>query len=287
MPVSSNLTKYETSVQDGAPVELYKFTCDSAQYLYTSRREDFSLSGEQYYAEYIERDELKPGSSGNLVEMTVTVSKDNPVAKLYQQVAPESPVDLTIKRFHIADTSKIDTIFCGRVTQASFEDSKCQLTLTMENWLKKELPNGLYQYTCNNVLYNHNCKVNAEDYLETVLLDKDEGLNIFSEDFKKHDDGYFENGKMYFNGQVRMIAAHKGNMVTLKYPFSLRPRNYVEVLPGCDKTFLTCVKRFNNATNFTGFPYCPPTDAEKNPTGTGTYWVNGNIVYRDTSGRIY
>ena len=287
MPTSSNLSKYENSIQDGEPVEFYKFTCNGTDYLYTSRRKDLTINDEIYYGEYIERQELKPGSSNSLVEMTITVSKEDPVAKLYQQVPPETPINLKIMRLHMADMSKVDTIFYGRATQASFEDSKCQLTFVMESWLKKELPNGLYQYTCNNVLYNHNCKVDPSQYQEIVFLDKDEGLNIYSKDFAKHPDGYYENGKMYFNGQVRMIASHKGEVCTLKYPFSLRPRNNVVVLPGCDKTFNTCVKRFGNALNFTGFPYCPPTDAEKNPTGVGTYWVNGNIVFRDTNGYIH
>lgn len=295
MPISSNLSMYENSQQDGEPVEFYKFTCDNMEYLYTSRREDLSLEittednvrTETYYAEYIKRSDLAPGTQSNSSETTITVSKENPVAKLYQSAPPETPVMLSIMRLHVGDYSKRDTIFYGRVTQAAFDSSDCNLTVVLENWLEKEFPNGMYQYTCNNVLFDKNCRLDKEPYKETVFLDKVVELDVYSEDFKKHKDGYFDGGRMYFDGHVRMIAKHVGNICTLKYPFPLNPRNDVIVVPGCDKLFKTCIQKFNNSDNFTGFPYCPPTDAEKNPTGKGAYWLNSNIVIRDTNGRIY
>lgn len=296
MPTTSNTYSYESSVQEGIPIECYKFTNDNMEYLYTSRRSDLSLEfienglkrTETYYAEYIKRSELIPGSQGSSTETTITVSKENPVAKLYQTAPPETAVMVRIIRLHASDLSKRDVIFYGRVTQASFEDSECSFTVVLESWLTKEFPNGLYQYTCNNVLFDKNCRLLKDDYKEKVFLDKviDE-INVYSKDFEKHEDGYYENGRMYFDGHVRMIESHKGNLCKLKYPFHLKPRNEVVVLPGCDKIFKTCVKRFKNADNYTGFPYCPPTDAEKNPTGTGTYWMDGNIVIRDTKGFVH
>ena len=295
MPTSSNLSAYENSIQDGIPVEYYKFINDDMEYLYTSRREDLNLefveSGlkrtETYYAEYIKRGELIPGSQGSSTEMTITVSKENPIAKLYQSFPPETAVMVQIGRLHATDLNKRDIIFYGRITQASFEDSECQLTAVLENWLSKELPNGLYRYTCNNVLFDKNCRLNKDDYKETVFLDEVINLDVYCADFAKHEDGYYEGGRMYFDGHIRMISKHEGNICTLQYPFPLTPRNEVVVLPGCDKVFRTCCKKFNNVANFTGFPYCPPTDAEKNPTGKGTYWLDGNIVVRDTNGAIY
>ena len=295
MPTSSNLSSFETSIQEGMPVECYKFTNDNMEYLYTSRRNDLDLEftenglkrTETYYAEYIKRNELIPGSQGSSTETTITVSKENPVAKLYQTAPPETAVMVQIIRLHASDLSKRDVIFYGRITQASFEDSECNLTVALESWLTKEFPNGLYQYTCNNVLFDKNCRLNKDNYKETVFLDKVIDLDVYSKDFAKHEDGYYEGGRMYFDGHIRMITSHKGNVCTLRYPFHLKPRNDVIVLPGCDKIFKTCVKKFKNADNFTGFPYCPPTDAEKNPTGTGTYWMDGNIVVRDTKGFVH
>lgn len=293
MPRKSNISFIESSIQDGEPIECYKFNNDGTSYLYTSARQDvlITISGddnnaETYIADYIKRDDIIPGSQGSSTEMTVTLAKDNPVAMLYQGAPPEKPVDLAITRFHASDYDSRDIIFYGRITQAEFKDSECTLTVVLESWLNKEFPNGLYQYTCNNVLFDKNCRLNQEDYRINVFLGKSEGTYLYADAFANYADGYFENGRIYFDGRVRMIKAHKGKKLTLQYPFHRNPFNWVSVIPGCDKLFKTCVKKFKNADNYTGFPYVPPTDAEKNPTGKGTYWMDSNIVVRDTKGFI-
>lgn len=290
----SNIEKYESSVQNGMPVECYQFIHDASSYLYTSKRDDVSIPVVEngitrtllFFAEYIVRNELEPGSQGNQSETVITVSKDNPIAKLYQGPPPEIPVRVKIFRLHALDYKKYDVVFYGQVTQASFDDSQCSLSVKLENWLSKEIPNGLYRYTCNNVVYDHNCRLNKDDWKVEVFLDKVIDLDVYSKDFAKFPDGYFNNGPMYFDGNIRLIAEHVGVICRLKYPFSLKPRNNVFVAPGCDLLYKTCLKKFNNSDNFTGFPYVAPTDSEKNPTGKGVYWMDSQVVRRDTNGFV-
>lgn len=293
MPTTSNISLIESSTQDGEPIECYKFTSDGTDYLYTSARQDVPIAIdvetdniEIYIADYIKRGDIVPGSQGSSTEMTVTMAKDNPVAMLYQGAPPETPVDCTIMRFHASDYDSRDIIYFGRITQAEFQDSECTLTIVLESWLAKEFPNGLYQYTCNNVLFDKNCRLKKEDFAIEVFLGKSEGNYVYADAFAKYEDGYFENGRIYFDGRVRMIKTHVGKKITLQYPFHKNPFNWVTVVPGCDKLFATCVKKFKNADNYTGFPYVPPTDSEKNPTGKGTYWMDSNVIVRDTKGFV-
>ena len=134
----SNIEKYENSVQDGVPVECYKFTYQQMNYLYTSAANDIELQvtennitrTEKYFAEVISRSNVKPGSTGSLNSSAITVSKDHAIAKLYQGPPPETPVTVLVYRAHEADLARFDVVLFARVSQVSFKDSQCEITVT-------------------------------------------------------------------------------------------------------------------------------------------------------------
>lgn len=287
----SNISLYENSVQDGQPIECYKFTYQEDSYLYTSHCLDVTLvfpngQTETYVAEYIERAEIKPASKGDAASMTVDVGKDHVIAKLWQGPPPERPMAITIYRLHEQDHSKMDVVFYGRIRQASFEGSKCHLTAKLENWLSKEIPSGKHQYFCNNVIFDANCGLVKAGWTVTAAVERVVGLHVYAAAFTGYPDGYFAGGFFYYDGYVRMITEHQGDRVRLKYPFISAPRNEITLTPGCDHRFRTCAQKFQNTLNFTGFPYVAPTDPEKNPTGKGVYWVDSLVIQRDTNGFV-
>ena len=291
----SRIEKYEFSQQDGIPLECYRFTHAGMQYLYTSGASDIEIPvtvggithTEKYFAEVISRETIKPGSSGSVETCIVKVSKDHPVAKLYQGPPPEENVHCEVLRLHEPDLSSYDIVLQGDVGQAEFAASECSLTIDLDSWLNKEMPNGMNQYYCNHVLFDHNCKLQRKDYEVVLMIDKVEGkTKIYSQQLAAFADGYFTGGRLYFDENVRMIAAHKGDCITIKYPFVNIPRNMVTVLPGCDTLFRTCALKYGNTLNFSGIPYVAPTDPEKNPTGKGAYWVDSLVIRRDTKGFI-
>jgi uncharacterized phage protein (TIGR02218 family) len=292
---NTNIAIYEFSQQDGQPIECYRFSHDLSNYTYTSNADDVMLTfndngltrTETYYATYIERNDISPVCKGDPSALAVTVSKDNPIAKLFQGFPPEKPVTLTIFRFHEQDKSKRDVVYAGRVGQGSFEDSVCALTVTLESWANREIPHGKRKFTCNNVVYDHNCQLVEDDWKVLVFVDSVlNSLTIVSQQFAAYADGYFSNGIFRFNGSARLISEHKGDKVQLKYPFTQRPYGDVTVSPGCDFLFATCAKRFSNTLNFTGCLYVSPTDPQKKEVGKGIYWVDSQVIQRDTHGYI-
>lgn len=286
-----NIGIYENSTQDGEPIECYKFTHQGVNYLYTSHCRDVEIvfsdgQIEKYVAEYIERASIKPASKGDSDSMTVDVSKDHVIAKLWQGPPPEKPVAIKIYRLHEQDHSKVDVVFLGRVSQANFEDSKCHLAVKLENWLSKEIPNGKRQYFCNNVIFDTKCRLEKVDWMVDAVVDHVVGHNVYSPVFAEYPNGYFTGGSFYYGDNVRMISEHEGDRVKLKYLFISAPRNDIKLTPGCNHLFRTCALKFHNTLNFTAFPYVPPTDPEKNPTGKGVYWIDSLVVQRDTNGFI-
>lgn len=290
----TNIGTYEFSQQEGQPVECYQFTCGITSYQYTSSAEDISLvftengltRTEIYQAEYITRQSVKPTCQGDSSSLIVTVSKDNPVAKLYQGPPPEVPVIMKLYRLHNQDYSQRDIVYTGRVSQGSFDGSECGLTVKIESWAAREIPKGKQQFYCNKVVYSKRCRLKEADWAVPAFIDRVEGLNFYSTTFAEYPDGYFAGGMLRFEGSVRQITEHQGERITLKYPFVQTPRNDVVVAPGCDHLFKTCALKFNNWLNFDGCPYVPPTNPTKKQVGKGVYWVDSLVVQRDTDGYI-
>jgi len=290
----SNITTYENSTQDGQPKECYKFTHGDTSYFYTSDRFDVALkwttngvvSSELYTATYIKRSNVKPSCAGDSTSVTITVDKDNAVAALFKGAPPDSPVKVAIYRLHEQDHALYDKYYSGEVTQAAFEDSSCALTVVLENWLTRKIPNFMRQFFCGNVIYDASCRLSKEDYVKSIYIDGVNGLTVTSADLAAYEENYFAGGLFYWNDNIRMISANSGTTLTLRYPFTTTPMGTVNIYPGCDQLFKTCALRFGNTLNFTGCLYCPPEFSDDSKVGNGVYWVDSSVVQRDTDGYV-
>ena len=288
--MSSAIIVNETGNITGEPIELYRFDVNGVQYLYTSSAEEVTITyndnRERYHPEIISRENIIPSCHNSVEKCEVEVTMDNVIATMYESYPTEKPITLEIIRLHASDTSKYDIVLRGTVSQVQFEDSQCKLTISLEQWLDKELPNGLNQYYCDHVVFNHNCKLDIASYMVNIDVMTADTMSIRSPDFALYPDNYFAGGKVYYDNRVRMIFTHVGDTITMKYPFATVARGIIRACPGCDGLFTTCAKKYNNTLHFSGIPYCMPTDSEKNPTGRGAYWVDSLVIRRDTDGFI-
>ncbi|HMM22691.1 MAG TPA: phage BR0599 family protein [Selenomonadales bacterium] len=290
----SNIGIYENSIQDGQPIECYKFTYKATSYLYTSDRFEVLLliqeggvtRTETYAADYIQRGGIKASSKGDSASLAVQVTKDHPVAKLFQGAPPDQPVMLELYRLHDQDHAAFDKIFVGEVVQANLEESTCELTVRTENWLSRQLPNLSRQFFCGNVIFDGKCRLRKEDWAVNIYIDRVDGLTVTSAQLADYAENYFAGGFFYFGDNVRMIQANKENKLILRYPFPSTPMNNVTIYPGCDHLFRTCAVKFQNTLNFTGCPYVPPTTGNNTKVGQGVYWVDSLVVQRDTNGYV-
>lgn len=292
--VNSNISIYEDSLQNGQPIECYRFVHKDTTYLYTSDRFDVQLTiqtngvtrTEKYAADYIKRQNIQSQGQGDPVSLIVEVSKDHAVAKLFQGAPPDKPVRLDLYRLHDQDHTAFDKVFMGEVIQGNFKDSKCELTIKTENWLTKKLPNVMRQFFCNNAIYDTKCRLKKEDWAAFVYIDKVDGLTVASNQLTAYAENYFAGGLFYYGDNVRMIDSNKEDKLVLRYPFPTTPMNEVIIYPGCDQLFRTCALRYHNTLNFTGCPYVPPATDKNTKVGKGVYWVDSQVIQRDTDGFI-
>ena len=287
---------YETSIEYAQPIELYYFSYGEDSYAYTSTYYIQTIAIQDnlitFVPEYIKRsDSLKQSdSSNNLETCVITVPRSNAVAMLFQGTPPElDSVHVQVFRKHGEDDGEYIRILRGIISQVRFSGSDAELTVTIEHILTRNIPRGKLSYFCQNCVYDKKCTLNRDDY--KMLCHKDnEGwsLTIKSDDLSDIDDGYYTGGYMQMGNSFRQIVKHSGNTVRIKYPInSVDRKDEFYVFPGCDNLFSTCHTRFGNTENFTGVPYQMPYNAFKHSTTKGVYWVDGNIVFRDTDRKLY
>ena len=150
----------ELSVDSGKPIELYMFGYNKLFYTYTSSRNTImrSINGTRYSfnPEYIFRgDSLTSSTNNNTNETyTITVSRLNPVAMLFQSSPPEQDtVSVDIYRIHGGDSEDMIQLLHGVISQVSFEGSDAIITVTSDSLLARTIPKGTLSYFCQNCIY--------------------------------------------------------------------------------------------------------------------------------------
>ena len=137
--------KIETSQQDAEPVEYYQFTYDGVDYCYTSSQYSKTKNGMTFNADFIRRSDglnLSTSNSDNET-CTITVSRTNNVALLYQGAPPEQgSVRVQVYRFHGLLSNDFIKIIDGVVSQVQFNGSEAELTITVENALARMIQIG-------------------------------------------------------------------------------------------------------------------------------------------------
>lgn len=284
----------ETSIEDGQPIELYLFTYNNSMYEYTSYKYQKSAyidgSFHTFNPEFIKRgDTLKLGtSSGSIETCTITVSRTNSVALLYQGAPPElSSVRVKIYRVHGTVSSEYIKIIDGTVSQVRFLDSTAELTITIENILTRNIPRGSLSFFCQNCIYDFRCGLNADDFGIKCYVDINmEGLSIWSTNLQSVPSGYFTDGYIRMGNSVRAVTKHTADRIDIKYPINESDISASFIAyPGCGNTFGVCARRFHNTDNFSGIPYVKPYNVyDHDADNRRAYWESGNIVKYDTGG---
>jgi uncharacterized phage protein (TIGR02218 family) len=124
-----------------------------------------------------------------------------------------------------------------------------------------DMPRNLYAPTCNHVLYDAGCTLNRATYTASGVVGA--GSSITNILWSGATSAYQQGALTFTSGanegtEVTVKAASAGSL-GLMYPLLEQPAtgDAFTVCQGCDHTFATCKAKFNNLSNFRGFPYVP------------------------------
>ena len=130
-------------------------------------------------------------------------------------------------------------------------------------YLNLQLPAIILQPGCTNTLFDARCGLFKASFANNLTVQAGSTVNkIISGSAQP--DTYFDNGQLIFNsgpntGLVKAIRQYVAGVMSFNSPLSFAPNagDSFTAYPGCDKTQATCTGKFNNLTNFEGFPYVP------------------------------
>ncbi|WP_294538107.1 DUF2163 domain-containing protein [uncultured Rhodoblastus sp.] len=162
-------------------------------------------------------------------------------------------------------------MFKGRVAQIdSIGRASAQVTVASDLVLLDiDMPRNCYQANCQHVLYDANCTVVAGTYSTTG------SVGAGSTQTQIYWPGAippFQQGTITFTsggntGAVATIKSAGSGWLQLAYPLLYSPAagDAFSASYGCDHTMATCQSRFNNLSQFRGFPFVPPPQIMTGP----------------------
>lgn len=260
----------ETSVQAGAPVELYLFARGPRAWRFTSAEVSVLFASEVWTSTPISRTDIESTQERVRNDLRVTVPRNNPVAALYVSNPPTDKVTLTVYRYHRGDVDAEAVVsWMGVVSSCGFAGARATINAEAISSAQGNGLRRLYQKPCPHPLYSPapQCGLNKDDFAENVEVGAISGLVLTVDGLGSgtYAGGFVERIDDDGNTDRRFIRSAAGNALTLVTPFDdLAVNDYVIVYPGCDHTMLTCQDEFNNLPNHGGLsPYSPT----KNPFG--------------------
>jgi uncharacterized phage protein (TIGR02218 family) len=243
--------------------DLFRFEEGATIHTFTSGNREVIHASETYVPIPIGRSSIKSTQELSKASIEVSMSLKNTIAKGWVSNVIEVPIRLTV--FTIVDSDPATTSWIGRLTSVKSTRTDAVLVINSDATLLNRA--GLrkrFQRTCPFALYGKGCEVDETlfDTAGTITARADLVLTII--EAATQVDGFFTGGMIKASdGKLRYIVSHVGDQITISRDLPSLADTSVTLFAGCDRTRTDCNDKFDNLTNFGGFPFIPL----KNPFG--------------------
>lgn len=246
------------SVQSAAPVELYEFQKGNTYYRYNTSPRDIIYNSNTYLSSPIRRSKITQTENINKTGVDFILPKSNNFALYYVKRPAVQITYVTVTKM-IEETSDTGIFWKGRIIGASLDGNL--IKLTGEPVFTAQKRPGLrkvYESMCSNMLYDTNCRVDRSAYELFTSVVSVSGKTAVVNSVDGAADHYYTVGYLKTTDLERYhIAKQIGTTLT----FFLYPEfvagDSISIFPGCDHLYTTCVSKFSNGLNFSGFPFMP------------------------------
>lgn len=178
---------------------------------------------------------------------------------------PISLIDVWIK-ISLMVSNELSSLFEYKCLGVEEKEKKFSLHLEPNTNKYQNQAVICYSKTCRAKFGDNKCKIDLKKF-EVELQVKKIEKNILLVHEIKYENQYFKGGEIIFllkdNRQINNIVLSQiGNVLTIKEDFLEIQGNLkgVKITPACDKKFITCCKKYDNALNFRGEPFIPSSN---------------------------
>lgn len=254
----------ETSIEGGQPLRLYEFRRGLIRWRYTDADRPITFLGETFQTLAISDDGIRYSGETSADVLKVTVPWSNPVARLYRGIPPSEDIELWVRDMHYGDTEAIIQ-WIGSIQTVQFPSPERAVIVCQNVTATLDRP-GLrlgYERGCVHALYDHNCKVDREEFVVAATIEALNGLQVSSAVLDTFADGWFNAGYIEWDltlGEVetRAIEIHVGSTIQLMGGTQgLSLEQLVRFYPGCARIAEVCNNKFNNLPRYGGIPHLP------------------------------
>ena len=261
----------ETSAHSGEPVELYRFAQGVDVWTSTSSDMPVISNAETYTPAHVVRGPIRQGQERSAGGVELELSKDYPVAALYQLASPSVPVWLTVFRFHYGDDD-FRALLVGQLAFPVWNGPTLKLSvLPITALMARPVLVHKWQPRCNHTLGAgdgaRGCNVDLEAFKVHVVAVSQVGRVLTANELASKPDGYFAGGKVVrASGEAVMIRSHEATTVELSRPLlGVGPGEELDAYPGCCGSLEVCSGVFGNVVEHGGDPFGP----DRNPHVSG------------------
>ena len=256
---------FESSIENGLPSRLYRFTLNDKVWRYTSAEVDETLGGFVWKAgSSISDDGVKQTGESTSDGLTITASSDIEPAQIYMHYPPSRPMQVAIFHHHPADyDGEVVAIYAGEVLQVNIP-TPGTATIPCATISASMQRTGLrlaWQRSCPYALYDPaTCKVDKSAYAVPAVATAAEDGFLEATALAAHPPGYFNGGFIEWvdpdrgverraieyhvtGGLIKLFGSSVGTAVGMSFT----------AYPGCPRTTAGC-NSFNNIANYGGIP---------------------------------
>jgi uncharacterized phage protein (TIGR02218 family) len=251
----------ERSIEDGRPIQLYRFAIGGNFWYYTNADDDIEKVGQLWKAIAITDDGVNQTGEAASDALTLTTTTDIVVSQMYQSYPPSRPVQVAIFQAH-EESDNVRALYVGEVTQHNIPRPGTAV-FTCETIAATMAREGLrlgWQRTCPYALYDPvTCKVDKALFAVagTVGAVVDNIVTIAA--LSAHPTGRFDGGFIEWTDPVRGIErrgieTHNDDEITMfGTADGIETGMSITAYPGCPRTTTGCTS-FGNIDNYGGAP---------------------------------
>lgn len=257
----------DLSVADGSPIEVFKFIGTGVTYRYTNADLAVTVDGEEYLPLNISRSTIEVGSVVDSVQtIDIEVPIDSDLAQLFVLLKTRDQLDVEIRRVHRGTdySTEFELVWKGYTLfySASGRTATIQTGTIIQAALSGSLNTIYFQSTCNHVLYDGRCGLDAADFTTTSHVTAIDVDRIYV-DNSGVDNNDLRAGEMIVTrtGERRFVMGNALDYVDVGYEFvDLQVGDEVTMIQGCSHSIAECKTKFDNVDQFGGFLYVPTSN---------------------------
>ncbi len=239
-------------------MELFNITFNNYTYRYNNSTENITDSGGYIYrASSIIRKDLT--TDIEKAECNIVASSEEKPFNIMLSQTSIVPIPIVIKIY-----PEETVLFEGIVTGIKYDIEKGFVDINLSSKISLDeitLPKVTYSPYCSWELFSKECGKNKINYEVNITTNSSVYNNIIVTNtiFSSYPKGYFTNGYIILDtGEAMLITDSSEDTLTLLAPINtFKTSKNIKVYPGCAKTIETCINKYNNLTNFSGFPFIP------------------------------